>query len=506
MLNNLEIVGCAPADCDYGKADALVLFLCRECAMAVSRLNLPQELAAAAQALLTEYKDDFFSVAALHTASVLQGGVLKHVIIAGCGDGGKGVNCKPEAFRRAAGTAARKLAELHARNAVAYASILLHSGRAHYAQAIAEGFYLGAYSFDAYKSEAKKSAASRCCRITLASGEENTEELQAALQRALIIAGAVSSARDMANQPGNMLNPEGMANLARAAAAECGMEIEVLGKEELAAQKMQAILAVGQGSSSEPRLIALKYSGAGSAPYTAFVGKGITFDSGGISIKPDDNMGEMKDDMTGAADVLAAITAAARLRLPVNLLAVMACAENMPGGNAQRPGDIVRAANGKTIEVVSTDAEGRMVLADAVWYACRKGAARVVDIATLTGAVISALGKECSAIIANDDALAEQIKQAGKQAGESWWQLPSLDDCREALKSDVADLLNSAGRAGGCITGGLFIGEFVDAGIPWAHLDIGGTSTAEKTAGYKIKGCTAFGTLTLIRLAGMLAE
>ena len=215
-------------------------------------------------------------------------------------------------------------------------------------------------------------------------------------------------------------------------------------------------------------------------------------------------MGEMKDDMTGAGAVLGAMRAIARLGLKCNVIGVLACAENMPDGKAQRPGDIVRAANGKTIEVVSTDAEGRMVLADAVWYACRIGAKKVIDIATLTGAVIIALGNETSGIVANDDELVEQIKLAGRMAGENYWQLPSLPECKEAIKSDVADLLNSAGRAGGCITGGLFIGEFVDKDIPWAHLDIGGTSTATKTEGFKVKGGTAFGTMTLIKLAGML--
>lgn len=267
---------------------------------------------------------------------------------------------------------------------------------------------------------------------------------------------------------------------------------------------MEAILAVGRGSENPPRMIALQYNGAGDAPYTAFVGKGVTFDSGGISIKPDDNMGEMKDDMTGAADVLGAMRAIARLGLPCNVIGVLACAENMPDGRAQRPGDIVRAANGKTIEVVSTDAEGRMVLADGVWYACRLGAKKIIDIATLTGAVIIALGNETSGIVANNDELVEQLKLAGKYAGENYWQLPALPECKEAIKSDVADLLNSAGRAGGVITGGLFIGEFVDKGLPWAHIDIGGTSTATKTEGVKVKGGTGFGTLTLIKLAGML--
>ena len=209
----------------------------------------------------------------------------------------------------------------------------------------------------------------------------------------------------------------------------------------------------------------------------------------------------MKDDMAGAGAVLGALRAIAALKIPCNVMGIIACAENMPSGSAQRPGDVVKAANGKTIEVISTDAEGRMVLADAVWYACKQGAAKVVDIATLTGGVIVALGTETAGVVGNDDVLIRQLIEAGKKAGESYWQLPALPECKEALKSDVADLLNSAGREASCISGGLFIGEFVEAGIPWAHIDIGGTSTAAKTAGFKVKGGTGFGVSTLIKLA-----
>ena len=329
-------------------------------------------------------------------------------------------------------------------------------------------------------------------------------EAAAIITAAEISAEAVCYARDLVNNPGNVVTPQTMAEDALKLGQELPLEITIMDETLMEARGMHALLAVGQGSHNPPCLVALRYNGNGDAPYTAFVGKGITFDSGGISIKPDDNMGEMKDDMTGAGAVLGAMRAIARLSLKCNVIGVLACAENMPDGKAQRPGDIVRAANGKTIEVVSTDAEGRMVLADAVWYACQMGAKKVVDIATLTGAVIIALGNETSGIVANDDELVEQIKLAGRMAGENYWQLPSLPECKEAIKSDVADLLNSAGRAGGCITGGLFIGEFVDKDIPWAHLDIGGTSTATKTEGFKVKGGTAFGTMTLIKLAGML--
>ena len=298
-----------------------------------------------------------------------------------------------------------------------------------------------------------------------------------------------------------MLTPLDMAKAAQLTAEKCGMECEILDAAQMQAKNMNAVLAVGQGSVNPPYMAVLKYNGGGNAPYTAFVGKGITFDSGGISIKPEANMGEMKDDMTGAAVVLGAMQAIAQLKLPCNVIGVMACAENMPSGSAQRPGDVVKAASGKTIEVVSTDAEGRMVLADAVWYACRLGAGKVIDIATLTGGVIVALGNETAGIVGNNEELIEKIISCGKKAGEMYWHLPSLPECKEAIKSDIADLTNSAGRAASTITGGLFIGEFIDEGTPWAHLDIGGTSTADKTAGFKPKGCTAFGVRTFVNIA-----
>lgn len=492
MLNNFQCEAAASAA--YQDMDTIVLLLCKECAPAVSKLNLP----AAAEQMVCAYTakyGDIYEPASVRTLSALLDGKLVNIVIAGCGEGS---GCKPNNFRKAAGAAARELKKLKSRRAAVAAPLLLNPARGHYLQAVVEGLYLGAYTFGKFKSEEK---APEECRITVAAA---AEDAAAAAGRGEIIAGAVCMARDLVNRPGNDLNPEIMADIAEEAAREYGLEIEILDEDMMAAKGMNAILAVGQGSASGPRLITLKYNGAGSAPYTAYVGKGITFDSGGISIKPGENMGEMKDDMTGSADVLAAVIAAARLKLPCNLMGILACAENMPGGKAQRPGDIVRAASGKTIEVVSTDAEGRMVLADAVWYACRQGAARVIDIATLTGAVIIALGTETSGIVANDDALARAIIEAGHKAGENYWQLPALPECREALKSDAADLLNSAGRAGGCITGGLFIGEFVDKDIPWAHIDIGGTATAEKTAGFKVKGGTGFGTMTLIRLAGSL--
>ena len=494
MLNGFKIVAAPVAAAAYNNVDGIVLFLCKECAAALGKLALPAPVQAAVEAYAAKH-EDMFAIGTISELVIPQAEGLLTVVVAGCGVGSE---CKPVAFRKAAGEAARALQQAKVKQAVVAAPILTNPKRGAYLEAVVEGLYLGAYSFTEFKSEAK---AAPECTVTLCSAIPEAEGLVA---KAQVNAEAVCFTRDLVNRPGNVVNPEVMANAARKLAEELPLEVEVLDEVQMAERKMGAILAVGQGSANPPRMITLKYNGADAAPYVAYVGKGITFDSGGISIKPDDGMGEMKDDMSGAGAVLGAMKAIATLGLKCNVIGILACAENMPGGRAQRPGDIVRAANGKTIEVISTDAEGRMVLADAVDYACKLGAQKVIDIATLTGAVIIALGKETSGIVSNDDALVEQIKKAGKFAGENYWQLPSLPECKEAIKSDVADLLNSAGRPGGCITGGLFIGEFVAKGIPWAHLDIGGTSTATKDSGHKVKGGTGFGTLTLIKLAEML--
>ncbi|MGN1088708.1 MAG: leucyl aminopeptidase [Phascolarctobacterium sp.] len=494
MLNGFKIVAVPVAATAYKNVDGIALFLCKECAAALGKLCLPEQVQAAVEAYADKH-EDMFAIGTISELVIPHGEGLLTVVVAGCG---VGAECKPVAFRKAAGEAARALHQAKVTQAVVAAPILTNAKRGAYLEAVVEGLYLGAYTFTEFKSEAK---AAPECTVTLCSAIPEAEALVA---KAQVSAEAVCFTRDLVNRPGNVVNPEVMANAASKLAEELPLEVEVLDEVQMAERKMGAILAVGQGSANPPRMITLKYNGADAAPYVAYVGKGITFDSGGISIKPDDGMGEMKDDMSGAGAVLGAMKAIATLGLKCNVIGILACAENMPGGRAQRPGDIVRAANGKTIEVISTDAEGRMVLADAVDYACKLGAQKVIDIATLTGAVIIALGKETSGIVSNDDALVEQIKKAGKFAGENYWQLPSLPECKEAIKSDVADLLNSAGRPGGCITGGLFIGEFVAKGIPWAHLDIGGTSTATKDSGHKVKGGTGFGTLTLIKLAEML--
>lgn len=491
MLNNMELKAAFVEEAAYTDADTIVVMMCKECMAGLDYMKLPAAVKEIV-AVLAAKKTELFEVASIERINLFENGKLLNILVVGCGEGKE---CRPNSFRKAAGAVARKLHALKSKQAALVAAITLNPKRAHYLNAIAEGLYLGAYTFTEYKS---KKDIVPVCKINVISKVDDAENV---LLKAKIAAEAVSFSRNLANHPGNVINPLTMVEKAVQVADELNLELEVLDEKAMAEKGMNSLLAVGQGSDVPSRLITLKYNGAGDAPYVAYVGKGITFDSGGISIKPGENMGEMKDDMTGAAAVFGAIKAIAGLKLKCNVMAILACAENMPSGKAQRPGDIVRAANGKTIEVVNTDAEGRMVLADAVWYACEQGAAKVIDIATLTGAVIIALGNETSGIVANDDNLVQQIIETGKQAGENYWQLPALPECKEALKSDVADLVNSAGRAGGCITGGLFVGEFVKEGTPWAHIDIGGTSTSEKTSGCIVKGCTAFGTMTLIKLA-----
>lgn len=369
-------------------------------------------------------------------------------------------------------------------------------GCTHGIGAMVRGLALGAYKYTEYKTEDTNQG-----NITV----EIVSEVQGAAQavkEATTLAKNIYLVRDLINRPGNAVYPEIMAEIATEIASQLKITCEVLDVKQMAEKNMRAILAVGQGSVHEPCMITLKYQGATKTTlYVAYVGKGITFDSGGISLKPGDGMGEMKDDMSGSAAVLGAIKTIAELKLPVNVMAVLACAENMPGGNAQRPGDIITAANGKTIEVVNTDAEGRLVLADAVWYACEQGAAQVIDVASLTGAAIIALGNDVSALVSNDADLVAKIIAAGNNVAERYWQLPNVEELHEAIKSEVADLRNTAGRPGGTITGGLFIGEFIKKGIPWVHIDIGGTASASKARGFWTYGGTGVGVATLVEFA-----
>jgi leucyl aminopeptidase len=293
-------------------------------------------------------------------------------------------------------------------------------------------------------------------------------------------------------QPGNVCTPTYLADRARELAERHGLEITVLDRAAMRAEKMGALLAVAQGSVEEPRFIVLEYRGGGDAPPVALVGKGVTFDSGGISIKPAASMEEMKYDMSGAAAVLGTFELLGRLRPAINVVGVVPATENLPSGTAVKPGDVVTAQLGKTIEIVNTDAEGRLILADALSYVRRFKPAAILDAATLTGAVVVALGHHAIGLMGTDEGLLGEVRAAGERAGERCWPLPLWDEYRELLKSEIADLKNSGGRSAGAIAGGWFLREFAE-GAPWAHLDIAGTAYTDSEGPHQAKGPTAIG-------------
>lgn len=372
-------------------------------------------------------------------------------------------------------------------------------------QALVEGSLLGNYKFHEYKTE-KNTEASIDKLYIVENDAQKLLLLQTGVQAGSTIAQAVNLARDLVNHPANHMTPTKMACYAADIASKCGLEINVLEKDQIAELNMHAFMAVAQGSQEPAKIIVLKYMGAANDKrQLALVGKGITFDSGGISLKPSEGMHEMKDDMAGGAAVLAAMQAIAKLQLSVNILAVVPCTENMPSGYAFRPGDVISSMAGKTIEIMSTDAEGRLILADAITYARQLGATHIIDLATLTGACVVALGNITSGIMGTDSDWKRQVLEAAAQTGEKMWELPLFEEYKEQLKSDIADMKNSGGRPGGAITAGLFIRNFVD-NIPWVHIDIAGTVSSDKDSGYNIKGATGVGVRTLVQLASNLGS
>jgi len=302
------------------------------------------------------------------------------------------------------------------------------------------------------------------------------------------------------------MTPTEMAQVAERVAQGSGLEFRALDRPQMAELGMGALLGVAQGSQEPPKLIVLEYVGDPANPSNnlGLLGKGITFDSGGLSLKTPEGMERMKGDMAGGAAVIAAMQIIAKLQPRINVTGLVTATENMPSGTAQRPGDVVRAMNGKTIEVVNTDAEGRLVLADAICYARRLGLTRLVDVATLTGAMVTTLGKACTGLMSNNQALAEQVIVAGRNSGEQFWQLPMLEEYKELIRSDVADMKNSGGRQAGSITAAWLLVQFA-GDVPWVHLDIAGTATAERDKGHLVKGPTGAPARTLAQLAVNLA-
>ncbi|WP_416964463.1 leucyl aminopeptidase [Streptomyces sp. Agncl-13] len=406
-----------------------------------------------------------------------------------------------EALRRAAGVAARAL------TGAKKAAFALPLADAADAGAIAEGALLGAYSFDAYKGNGKDAKGKApLAEVALLGGKPRDKEYKAAVERALAVTEELNRARDLINTPPNDLDPEAFAAVAQTAAKEHGIKVEVLDEKALEKGGYGGILGVGAGSAAGPRLVKLSYTHADATKHLAFVGKGITYDSGGISLKPAGHNETMKCDMSGAAAVFAAVVAAARLGLAVNVTGWLALAENMPSGSATRPGDVLRMYSGKTVEVLNTDAEGRLVLADALWAASAEKPDAIVDVATLTGAMMLALGSRTFGVMANDDAFRSAIVEAADEVGEPSWPMPLPEHLRKGMDSPTADIANMGERMGGGLVAGLFLREFVGEGIAWAHLDIAGPAFNESGPfGYTPKGGTGTAVRTLVRLAELTA-
>ncbi|MBB5933395.1 leucyl aminopeptidase [Streptomyces zagrosensis] len=428
------------------------------------------------------------------------------VLAIGLGDApAKGDGFDAETLRRAAGAAARALA------GTKKAAFALPLEDVESAAAVAEGALLGAYAFTAYRGGDDKDknakgngagASAPLAEITLLGGKPRDKAYKAATERAIAVAAEVNRARDLINTPSNDLNPKSFAEQAQAAAKEFGLTVEVLDEKALKKGGYGGLLGVGQGSESPPRLVKLTYTHAKASKTLALVGKGITYDSGGISLKPPGHNETMKCDMSGAAAVFATVVAAAKLGLQVNITGWLALAENMPSGSATRPGDVLRMYSGKTVEVLNTDAEGRLVLADALTRASEEKPDAIVDVATLTGAMVLALGNRTFGIMSNDEAFRTTLHELSQEAGEQSWPMPLPAELLKGMDSPIADIANMGERAGGGLVAGLFLKEFVGEGITWAHLDIAGPAFHEGAPfGYTHKGGTGSAVRTLVLLA-----
>ncbi len=400
-----------------------------------------------------------------------------------------------EALRRAYGAAVKRARDGGARTVAAQ---LPADAGADAVRAIVEGLSLALYRFTRYKTGEAATPAKAVAAIELWGAAEVPQD---AIERGRAVAGGVALARDLVNTISDDKTPPQIAEWARRVADEAGLACRVLDRAQLAAGGYNAILTVGKGSAAEPRLVELTYTppdGAAAAKTVALVGKTITFDSGGLDLKTAEGMYTMKTDMGGGASVLGAMQAVAALRPGVKVIGILTAAENMPSGTAMRPSDVVTALNGKTFEIGNTDAEGRMVLADAVTHAARAGADEIIDLATLTGAKMVALGATAVAAVGNDQALTDRFLAAAAAAGERVWPLPTWDEYKDQLKSDIADLKSTGGRGAGAITAGLFIGEFVE-GKPWLHLDIAGSAATDQDGPYTPKGGTGVMVRALLR-------
>ncbi len=440
-----------------------------------------------------EFKPELHRSCLIHRPARLK---AQRLLLVGAG---KEPDFNPARLREVAGTVARR-----ARQARCKTVALLLRGDfpvAEAARVSAEGALFGNYESEIYKT---RDVETRDLEkfILLGPAQALRSEAEETIRRGAIVGNAVNFARTLGNEPANVLTPERLAEQALAIGARTGLEVQILERDEMEKLGMNALLAVSRGSDQPPKLILLRIKGQKPGkddPLYALVGKGVTFDSGGISIKPADKMEDMKADMAGGAAVLAAMTALAELGTRHAVIGLIPAVENLPGGNATKPGDVVKSYLGKTIEIINTDAEGRLILADALAYARKLGATRIVDIATLTGACVVALGQINAGMMGTDLEIIERLRCGSRITGERFWQLPLDEDYRKAIRSEIADIKNVGNRWGGAITAGKFLQEFVED-TPWVHLDIAGVDLDHDGQPFAAKGATGFGVRSLVHL------
>jgi leucyl aminopeptidase len=441
-----------------------------------------------------EFKGTANQAALVHTRQKLPS---KRVLLIGLG---KKKEAKPDTIRQAMATAIKRARQVGAQTCLAPSNGGDHRQAAEEtaAQAAVEGAVLGAYQFTAYRSNHDEpSGPSRLTVVTPEDGD--LAPVKEGVRRGRIAAEATCFVRDLCNHPANVMTPSRVAEEARKLGRQTGFSVKILERRDMERLGMGALLGVARGSAEPPKFIVLEHRGGrrGAKPIV-LVGKTITFDSGGISLKPSENMEQMKADMTGGAEVLATLGAAARLKLPLNVIGILPATENMPGGRATKPGDIVKTLSGKTVEIQNTDAEGRLILADGLAFAMRYKPAAIIDVATLTGACVVALGQFAIGMLGTGERMKTQLTRCGLLTGERVWEMPLWDEYFEQLKSDVADMRNIGGRGGGMITAALFLRQFVGE-YPWVHLDIASTDWSDRERAYISKGPTGIGTRLLIQ-------
>ena len=479
-------------------AEVLVLTHCEGAALAkqdAAPLDRALEGALSALVQSKEFEGKANEVLLYHTQGTVP---AKRLVLVGLG---KTNEVTLETIRQAMGSVAKRVRQTKVRSYTVVLPTVPPTGMSwvEVAQAIVEGAILGSYRFTVYRSEAVSEQDVAEMRILIPRKGQFRQVIEG-IRRGIATAEATVFVRDLCNHPSNVLTPTKVADEAKSVAKAEGISIKILEQKEMERLGMGALLGVARGSQEPPKFIILEYNGAKKKDErpVVLVGKTITFDTGGISLKPAENMEHMKADMTGGAEVLASIRAAARLKLPLRLISILPVAENMPGGRAMKPGDIVTTLSGKTVEVQNTDAEGRLILADGLAYAMRYKPAALIDIATLTGACVVALGQFAIGMFGTDPRLKEQVRKSGQKAGERVWEMPLWEEYFEQLKSDVADMRNIGGRGGGMITAALFLSKFV-GDCPWVHLDIASTDWSERERAYIPKGPTAIGTRLLVQ-------